>query len=482
MNTSTTLNSNVTTSVNTTVVQAEELIAQGYAKSKEFSLIFTGLSVISDTASLKSIDANGADAGKYSLSAKIKLLKEQNAELTSIKKQVEAIFAKNGVRVDKQPGCYLVPNVMLKDILKELLTLKGDFDKEVDGIVANYDTIKAELEQTYNAITDNEVRKQALAKIPTAEQFRERNTFMPNPFPAQGLEDADDELKKLVAQAKAQKAQSVARNFLDKIFNPFKEILVDIDCAVRTKSNYKSDELGKKRTSMRNAIESVMDSKTCLKMIFRAGEKYHDLVESAYDILQQVSDRFTSTSKYTNPEKGSASEKEAVKVFYKVANAFKSLKDFEEFLANCGTAATLLGYFDIRTVRGQPAQPQAQVATVVAQPKPQAEIEMTQEEKEKNIQDALSILNSVLNPQEQQKQDVVTVIADNSQHVTTTSNGVPSLADIFGSEALATPKELLNVNNNVDDKSEVNVSIPSDVPQVHQKIETAEDLYKSLGL
>lgn len=473
-----TSNTNVTTSVNTTV-QAEELIAQGYAKSKEFSLVFTGLSVISDTASLKSIDANGADAGKYSLSAKIKLLKEQNAELTSIKKQVEAIFAKNGVRVDKQPGCYLVPNVLLKDILKELLTLKSDFDREVDSIVANYDTIKADLENTFNGITDDEVRKQALAKIPTAEQFRERNTFQPNPFPAQGLEDADEELKELVAQAKAQKAQSVARSFLDKIFNPFKEILVDIDCAVRTKSNYKSDELGKKRTSMRNAIESVMDSKTCLKMVFRQGEKYHDLVESAFDILQQVSDRFTSTPKYPNPEKGSASEKEAVKVFYNVANTFKSLKDFEEFLANCGTAATLLGYFDIRTVRGQQPAEQAQVATVVAQPKPQAEIEMTQEEKEKNIQDALSILNTVLNPQEQ-KQDVVTVVADNSQHVTT-SNGVPSLADIFGSEALATPKEL-NVNNNVDDnKSEVIVS-SSDVPQVHQKIETAEDLYKSLGL
>lgn len=475
MNTS--LNTNVTTStVNT---QAEELIAQGYAKSKEFSLIFTGLSVISDTASLKSIDANGADAGKYSLSAKIKLLKEQNAELTSIKKQVEAIFAKNGVRVDKQPGCYLVPNCLLKDILKELLTLKDNFDKEVDSIVANYDTIKNELEQTYNAIEDDDVRKQALAKIPTAEQFRERNTFMPNPFPAQGLEDADEELQKLVAQAKAQKAQSVAKSFLDKIFNPFHEILVDIDCAVRTKSNYKSDELGKKRTSMRNAIDAVMDSKTCLKMVFRAGEKYHSLVESAFNILEQVSDRFTSTPKYPNPEKGSASEKEAVKVFYAVANTFKSLKDFEEFLANCGTAATLLGYFDIRTVRGQQPAEQAQVATVVAQPKPQAEIEMTQEEKEKNIQDALSILNTVLNPQEQ-KQDVVTVVADNSQHVTT-SNGVPSLADIFGSEALATPKEL-NVNNNVDDKSEVKVSISSDVPQVHQKIETAEDLYKSLGL
>lgn len=473
--------SNVNTTVTTsTVQQAEELIAQGYAKSKEFSLIFTGLSVISDTASLKSIDANGADAGKYSLSAKIKLLKEQNSELSSIKKKVEAIFSKNGVRVDKQPGCYLVPNVLLKDILKELLALKGDFDKEVDSIVANYDTIKNELEQTYNAIEDDDVRKQALAKIPTAEQFRERNTFMPNPFPAQGLEDADEELQKLVAQAKAQKAQSVAKSFLDKIFNPFKEILVDIDCAVRTKSNYKSDELGKKRTSMRNAIESVMDSKTCLKMVFRAGEKYHDLVESAFNILEQVSDRFTSTSKYPNPEKGSAAEKESVKVFYNVANTFKSLKDFEEFLANCGTAATLLGHFDIRTVRGQqqPVQ-EAQVATVVSQPKPQAEVEMTQEEKEKNIQDALSILNTVLNPQEQ-KQDVATVVADNSQHVTT-SNGVPSLADIFGSEALATPKEL-NVNKNVDDKSEVKVSISSDVPQVHQKIETAEDLYKSLGL
>lgn len=474
---------NVNTTVTTsTVQQAEELIAQGYAKSKEFSLIFTGLSVISDTASLKSIDANGADAGKYSLSAKIKLLKEQNAELTSIKKQVEAIFAKNGVRVDKQPGCYLVPNVLLKDILKELLALKDNFDKEVESIVANYDTIKADLENTFNGITDDEVRNQALAKIPTAEQFRERNTFQPNPFPAQGLEDADDELKELVAQAKAQKAQSVQKSFLDKIFNPFHEILVDIDCAVRTKSNYKSDELGKKRTSMRNAIDAVMDSKTCLKMVFRQGEQYHDLVESAFDILQQVSDRFTSTSKYPNPEKGSAAEKEAVKVFYNVANTFKSLKDFEEFLANCGTAATLLGYFDIRTVRGQQGQQpaeQAQVATVTPQPKPQAEIEMTQEEKEKNIQDALSILNTVLNPQEQ-KQDVVTVVADNSQHVTT-SNGVPSLADIFGSEALATPKEL-NVNNNVDDnKSEVIVS-SSDVPQVHQKIETAEDLYKSLGL
>lgn len=476
MNTS--LNTNVTTStVNT---QAEELIAQGYAKSKEFSLIFTGLSVISDTASLKSIDANGADAGKYSLSAKIKLLKEQNSELSSIKKKVEAIFSKNGVRVDKQPGCYLVPNVLLKDILKELLTLKSDFDREVDSIVANYDTIKNELEQTYNAIEDDDVRKQALAKIPTAEQFRERNTFMPNPFPAQGLEDADEELQKLVAQAKAQKAQSVANSFLDKIFNPFKEILVDIDCAVRTKSNYKSDELGKKRTSMRNAIESVMDSKTCLKMVFRQGEKYHDLVESAFNILEQVSDRFTSTSKYPNPEKGSAAEKEAVKVFYNVANTFKSLKDFEEFLANCGTAATLLGYFDIRTVRGQqqPVQ-EAQVATVVSQPKPQAEVEMTQEEKEKNIQDALSILNTVLNPQEQKQQDVVSIVADNSQHVTT--SGTPSLADIFGSEALATPKEL-NVNNNVDDKSEVKVSTSSDLPQVHQKIETAEDLYKSLGL
>ena len=478
MTTLNTSNVNVTSTVNT---QAEELIAQGYAKSKEFSLIFTGLSVISDTASLKSIDANGADAGKYSLSAKIKLLKEQNAELTSIKKQVEAIFAKNGVRVDKQPGCYLVPNVLLKDILKELLALKDNFDKEVVSIVANYDTIKADLENTFNGITDDEVRNQALAKIPTAEQFRERNTFMPNPFPAQGLEDADEELQKLVAQAKAQKAQSVAKSFLDKIFNPFKEILVDIDCAVRTKSNYKSDELGKKRTSMRNAIESVMDSKTCLKMVFRQGEKYHDLVESAFNILEQVSDRFTSTSKYPNPEKGSAAEKEAVKVFYNVANTFKSLKDFEEFLANCGTAATLLGYFDIRTVRGQqqPVQ-EAQVATVVSQPKPQAEVEMTQEEKEKNIQDALSILNTVLNPQEQKQQDVVSIVADNSQHVTT-SNGVPSLADIFGSEALATPKEL-NVNNNVDDdKSEVMVS-STDVPQVHQKIETAEDLYKSLGL
>lgn len=476
MTTLNTSNVNVTSTVNT---QAEELIAQGYAKSKEFSLIFTGLSVISDTASLKSIDANGADAGKYSLSAKIKLLKEQNSELSSIKKKVEAIFSKNGVRVDKQPGCYLVPNCLLKDILKELLTLKDNFDKEVDSIVANYDTIKNELEQTYNAIEDDDVRKQALAKIPTAEQFRERNTFQPNPFPAQGLEDADDELKELVAQAKAQKAQSVQKSFLDKIFNPFHEILVDIDCAVRTKSNYKSDELGKKRTSMRNAIDAVMDSKTCLKMVFRAGEKYHSLVESAFDILQQVSDRFTSTPKYPNPEKGSAAEKEAVKVFYNVANTFKSLKDFEEFLANCGTAATLLGYFDIRTVRGQQPAEQAQVATVTPQPKPQAEVEMTQEEKEKNIQDALSILNTVLNPQEQ-KQDVVTVVADNSQHVTT-SNGVPSLADIFGSEALATPKEL-NVNNNVDDKSEVKVSISSDVPQVHQKIETAEDLYKSLGL
>lgn len=478
MSTLNTLNSNVTTS--TVSATAEELIAQGYAKSKEFSLVFTGLSVISDTASLKSIDANGADAGKYSLSAKIKLLKEQNAELTSIKKQVEAIFAKNGVRVDKQPGCYLVPNVMLKDILKELLALKDNFDKEVESIVANYDTIKADLENTFNGITDDEVRNQALAKIPTAEQFRERNTFMPNPFPAQGLEDADEELQKLVAQAKAQKAQSVAKSFLDKIFNPFKEILVDIDCAVRTKSNYKSDELGKKRTSMRNAIESVMDSKTCLKMVFRQGEKYHDLVESAFNILEQVSDRFTSTSKYPNPEKGSAAEKEAVKVFYNVANTFKSLKDFEEFLANCGTAATLLGYFDIRTVRGQqqPVQ-EAQVATVVSQPKPQAEVEMTQEEKEKNIQDALSILNTVLNPQEQKQQDVVSIVADNSQHVTT--SGTPSLADIFGSEALATPKEL-NVNNNVDDKSEVKVSTSSDLPQVHQKIETAEDLYKSLGL
>ena len=457
---------NVNTTVTTsTVQQAEELIAQGYAKSKEFSLIFTGLSVISDTASLKSIDANGADAGKYSLSAKIKLLKEQNAELTSIKKQVEAIFAKNGVRVDKQPGCYLVPNVLLKDILKELLALKDNFDKEVESIVANYDTIKADLENTFNGITDDEVRKQALAKIPTAEQFRERNTFQPNPFPAQGLEDADDELKELVAQAKAQKAQSVQKSFLDKIFNPFHEILVDIDCAVRTKSNYKSDELGKKRTSMRNAIDAVMDSKTCLKMVFRQGEKYHDLVESAFNILEQVSDRFTSTSKYPNPEKGSAAEKEAVKVFYNVANTFKSLKDFEEFLANCGTAATLplLGYFDIRTVRGQ-----------------QQPVQEAQEEKEKNIQDALSILNTVLNPQEQKQQDVVSIVTDNSQHVTT-SNGVPSLADIFGSEALATPKEL-NVNNNVDDKSEVKVSISSDVPQVHQKIETAEDLYKSLGL
>lgn len=509
------------TTLNTTLNSAtaddevKALIQQGYEKSKEFSLIFLGATIISDSRTLsnKVTAVQGGDNGKYDLVAKVKLLKNESSALELFKREAVALCEQNGIKSEGQALTYLIPNALLKETLKGILKIGKDFNQKLAEICQNYDSIRDEIEQKFNQITDDKVRTDALAKIPTKEDFIKRNFFKPNVFPTGGVEETDPELKQLIAETKAKNATSTEEAFLDKAFKPFRDVFDDVQSNIKNNAKFKADEIGRKRSAIGRAIKRVLNVKTCLDLVFRTGES-KDLLDKLFALLPVIYDRFGDVDA-KNPVKGSTSETEAVKIFYAILDNLKSAEDFKQFTGNGGNAAQLLGYFDIRNIKGGKKQP----AAVIQQRQLLGNTpELTREECLKGVEYALEELSDTFTKTENNLESTNTDSCESCEEQTQKDT---SLEDVFRDKedmgfsfsvevkpSTETSVEALNIAEQAEmpqeqvveaeitetvevDAEAVDVVDAEEVEVINTKVKkdqqetaslTASDIYDSLGL
>lgn len=320
--------------INTAADAARDQITRAVERSKRFALVTTGLVIYGGEAALRKesterqlTDAARKDCARAALKVGTtarSFLEEPLQRLENIRKDVNGLLEANGARAGQLDGTFFVPIERLKAVLTKLNELKGSFDKVIGEITSGYGSIVDETKAKLEAeISDEEVLKDALARIPTKEEFLGRNQFAIQVFSVTaGGEDA--ELAALLSGSAATSVFSAEKAFKARLFGPFIEM--SKNCSRKNYANI----LGRKIAALRKAIDAVKAQIPNLKLVFREGDDA-ELLSKAFNLINEVEDHFLHEHPLANVK---CLEDWIVRKFWKVAEIFSGEKELRDFLAS----------------------------------------------------------------------------------------------------------------------------------------------------
>lgn len=312
---------------------ANDQIQAGVERSKRFALITTGLVIYGGEAALsESVTSRQltqqakADCAKQAVkigSVARAFLVEPLEKLENVRKDVNQLLEDNGARVPGLDGTFFVPVEKMKKVLTELNQYKAKFDNIISSIVAGYDGIVAETVSKLSAeIADDEVRKDAIARIPSKDEFEGRNCFSIQVFAVQAPSEGDEELAKLLEGSMATSIVTAEDAFKARLYAPFVEMAKNC-----SRKNY-ANVLGRKMSALKKALTSVEKQQSNLRLIFRSGDDAA-LLEKAFALLKEVDAHFLHEHPLANVK---CLESWIVKKFWRVAEIFSGEKELRAFL------------------------------------------------------------------------------------------------------------------------------------------------------
>lgn len=347
--TSTVVSTTATTSASTEV---KDLLKEGLKKTAEFVLVISGISLMSETVTLSGVTDQSKFTGnikddvagsRIKVTTKASLFSEPIAVLKGIKKKVEAVLNKYGIKAGIDGG-FFVPKEAVVSCLEELIPLREEFNNKLEEMEKGFSDYTSAEQARCNQIEDLELRKEALGKIPTFEKFASKCGF--KPIVLDWAQTSDATVNTFLSESKTEKSTSIVEDYFNKIFEPFAIVKYDYDNNLRNKgSAYKADEVGKKRSSIRKACQKALDTKFCMELVFK-DEPEKSLLEKAYNIIEVVNQRFAGTvTQMAKPSAGLT--KVMIDVYKNILAALCSREAFEDFLSKGGDVETILGGFDI---------------------------------------------------------------------------------------------------------------------------------------
>lgn len=391
-------NSNVTSS------EVTNLLAQGQQKTAEFCLILSGITLMSDTVTLSSLEdsklsgvvKDDVSGNRIKVSTKTSIFGEPIARLKGIKKKVEALLSIYGTKAGLDGG-YFVPKAVATNCLEELLPLKEEFNKEMERLKTDYSAFLESEKARCLKIEDIDLRAEAMAKLPSFENFSKRCQFKPVVLDWAATAGASDAVNALLADGKAEKSKSIIESYLDKVFSPFFMVKYDFDNNVKNRTDYKAEELGKKRGSIRKACLKALNTKFCMEHVFKE-EPEKTLLAKAYALISEISSRFCGKeSQKIKPSK--ELEKTMYDIYLNVLNTMSSKENFEEFLSKGGDIESIFNGFDIQNI-GKATKAEALVAIedALTELKGEAKVEPapTESKEAEDNSEALEIIDNAL--------------------------------------------------------------------------------------
>lgn len=346
--TSTVVSTTATTSASTEV---KDLLKEGLKKTAEFVLVISGISLMSETVTLSGVTDQSKFTGnikddvagsRIKVTTKASLFSEPIAVLKGIKKKVEAVLNKYGIKAGIDGG-FFVPKEAVVSCLEELIPLREEFNNKLEEMEKGFSDYTSAEQARCNQIEDLELRKEALGKIPTFEKFASKCGF--KPIVLDWAQTSDATVNTFLSESKTEKSSSIVEDYFNKIFEPFSIVKYDYDNNLRNKgAAYKADEVGKKRSSIRKACQKALDTKFCMELVFK-DEPEKSLLEKAYNVIGVVNQRFAGAAQMAKPSAGLT--KVMIDVYKNILAALCSREAFEDFLSNGGDVETILGGFDI---------------------------------------------------------------------------------------------------------------------------------------
>ena len=297
--------------------------------------------------------------------------KKELDDLRHIRDEVYQYLESVGTKIEGQ-SAYYVLSKRHEEVSKELKNFEDKFTDKVNEILNNYDNIVAAVEQDIDSkVSTPEVARAIKEKIPSAKELAARCKFgiqtssMLDPSSIQQSQEAMAiDIANSLSAIKA-----AEEGFLNKITQPFAEMLDGIYAAQRSGGKYAGDpsKLGKKRGSMCRVVSKVLTQEFNLKVVFSDGEKA-ELIKTVFDLLKEVRDKFC-----TNPGNAKKSdipvilEKRVLENFYRIAGIFSSLSNIEKFVQS--GAPLFDADFDLRNVREMAKQARNPAAVQVEEAK-----------------------------------------------------------------------------------------------------------------
>lgn len=497
-----------TTATTSTSTEVKDLLKEGLKKTAEFVLVISGISLMSETVTLSGVTDESKFTGnikddvagsRIKVTTKASLFSEPIAVLKGIKKKVEAVLNKYGIKAGIDGG-FFVPKEAVVSCLEELIPLREEFNNKLEEMEKGFSDYTSAEQARCNQIEDLELRKEALGKIPTFEKFASKCGF--KPIVLDWAQTTDATVNTFLSESKTEKSSSIVEDYFNKIFDPFAIVKYDYDNNLRNKgSAYKADEVGKKRSSIRKACQKSLDTKFCMELVFK-DEPEKSLLEKAYNVIEVVNQRFAGAAQMAKPSAGLT--KVMIDVYKNILAALCSREAFEDFLSKGGDVETILGGFDIA---------QAKRGVI------ETELDFTsKEEKMASIDNAIAELEALCEQssgkQQAQKQEAipevepVEVTSTEKDTVTTENNSVEL-------EPVASAEETVQEEQSSTEEAEITadpisteetaepveevilpVEEPVSEPEVTEEVRASEeptitidpssmdveDFYKSLGL
>ncbi len=248
--------------------------------------------------------------------------------------------------------------------------------------------------------------------------------------------------------------------------------MVDIERNARNHTDYNPNDLGRKRGSLRRAIETIFDQKTAVELVIREGDN-KDLVNNVYKELEVVYDCFAAP---VNTQ--GLSEQLLVDAFYRIGETFRSQEAFEKYF-NTENKIDLLNGIDLRIKGGL-------VTKSISLVTPEEALEEVTPEV--SVFANFSELADILDGSTDDKS--VEIKAEESLSESTVESE-DDLEAVFGS-SLCSPKVVSDDSSKDEEieqpkektsKVDIPPSFAEDLtPPREVKLDSAEDLYSALGL
>ncbi len=171
------------TTLTTVETKVSEIIEAG--NGTDISMVCTGMQIMTTSYSMGanscSLTTDEVEQeikqGKFDVFTKVNMLNEPIARLKAVKNTVQALMAKYGVRAEKLLGTYFVPKEVLGELLSALFEQKEKFENVISEIASEFEEIQESARKKLESIDNEEVKAKALSKIPTLEDFKDRNNF-----------------------------------------------------------------------------------------------------------------------------------------------------------------------------------------------------------------------------------------------------------------------------------------------------------------
>ena len=337
--------------------EVANLLSEGQKKTQEFVLVLSGITLMSDTVTLSSLEDNklqgqlkdDVSGNRIKVSTKTSIFGEPIARLKGIKKKVEAVLSTFGSKAEIDGG-YFVPKTLATQCLEQILPLKEEFKKEMEDLKKEYSVFFEAEKNRCMQIEDVDLRAEAMGKLPTFENFSKRCQFKPVVLDWAPTNSENDAVNALLDEGKADKSASIIENYLDKVFSPFYMVKYDFDNNVKNRADYKAEEVGKKRGSIRKACQKALNTRFCMEQVFK-DEPEKTLLEKAFAIIEQISTRFCGkeSERLANPSEEIS--KRMYEVYLNILNTMSSKESFEEFLSKGSDIESILKGFDLKNAK-----------------------------------------------------------------------------------------------------------------------------------